>query len=163
MKVVQEPSRRGHIFAKPKDAALREEQTDALYSIWSNFDCDHENIGHLKYRFGALLEEHQRRFFFAKRTQLCQSMDGGHINATWPTLLLSSFGVVPDTYLHLIKKNEAIIAINMDNLFSFKKFVAYIRCALSLPACSTDQSVFFCPRMAHRETNLGQVQKNNHL
>ena len=58
VKVTQNPVQTsGHIFAKPKDPVMKEQRTNAIYSISCN-DCDDEYIGHTKRQFGTRLKEH---------------------------------------------------------------------------------------------------------
>ena len=58
VKVSQRPCQTlRHIFAKPKDAATKEQPTDDIYSIPCN-DCDNEYIGQIKRQFGTRLKEH---------------------------------------------------------------------------------------------------------
>ena len=56
----------GYIFAKPKDPVVKEQRTDAIYSI-PCIDCDYECIGQIKLQFGTRLKEHQKAVFFCKK------------------------------------------------------------------------------------------------
>ena len=56
----------GYIFAKPKDPVVKEQRTDATYSILC-IDCDYECIGQIKRQFGTRLKEHQKAVFFCKK------------------------------------------------------------------------------------------------
>ena len=56
----------GHIFAKHKDPATKEQQADAIYSILCN-DCDNEYIGQTKRQFFTLLKEHQKTGFLLQK------------------------------------------------------------------------------------------------
>ena len=70
VKVAQNPFQTsGHIFVKPKDPGMKEQRTNAIYSIPCN-DCDDEYIGHTKRQFGTRLKEHQNA---KKKIQLCRS------------------------------------------------------------------------------------------
>ena len=70
VKVAQNPFQTsGHIFVKPKDPVMKEQRTNAIYSIPCN-DCDDEYIGHTKRQFGTRLKEHQNA---KKKIQLCRS------------------------------------------------------------------------------------------
>ena len=52
VKVAQKPFLTlNHIFAKPKDSVLKEQKSDAIYSIPCN-DCNQEYIGQTKRQFG---------------------------------------------------------------------------------------------------------------
>ena len=67
VEVAQKPFKTlGHIFAKLKDPATKEQRTDVIYSIPCN-DCDNEYIGHTKRQFGTRLKEHQKAVFFCKK------------------------------------------------------------------------------------------------
>ena len=58
VKVAQKPFRTlGHIFAKPKDPATKEQRTDAIPCN----DCEY--IGQTKRQFGTRLKEHQKAVF----------------------------------------------------------------------------------------------------
>ena len=58
VKVAQKPFRTlGHIFAKPKDPATKEQRTDAIPCN----DCEY--IGQTKRHFGTRLKEHQKAVF----------------------------------------------------------------------------------------------------
>ena len=85
----------GHIFAKPKDPVTKEQRTDAIYSIPCN-DCDHEYIGLTKRQFSTRLKEHQR---------LC--LEAWHINSAHAPLNRDDGGLLPDAYLHLVRKKTA--------------------------------------------------------
>ena len=56
----------GHIYAKPKDPVVKEQRTDAIYSI-PCIDCDYECIGQIKRQFGTRLKSIKRRSSFAKK------------------------------------------------------------------------------------------------
>ena len=63
VKVAQKPLQMlSHIFAKPKDPVLKEQRTDAVYSIPCN-DCDHEYIGQLFYRVSEYVYHHHHHHF----------------------------------------------------------------------------------------------------
>ena len=66
-RVAQKPFQTlGHIFAKPKDPVMKEQRTDAIYSIPCN-DCDNEYIGQTKRQFGTRLKEYQKAVFFLQK------------------------------------------------------------------------------------------------
>ena len=132
VKVAQKPFQTlSHIFAKPKDPVLKEQRTDAVYSIPCN-DCDHEYIGQTKRQLGTRLKEHQKAVFLCKKENsalsehACQTnhtiawdnskiittnrryhqrlcLEAWHINSAHAPLNRDDGGLLPDTYLHLIK------------------------------------------------------------
>ena len=119
------------IAYKPKDPVLKEQRTDAVYSIPCN-DCDHEYIGQTKRQLGTRLKEHQKAVFLCKKQNsalsehACQTnhtiawdnskiittnrryhqrlcLEAWHINSAHAPLNRDDGGLLPDTYLHLIK------------------------------------------------------------
>ena len=132
LQVAQKPFQTlSHIFAKPKDPVLKEQRTDAVYSIPCN-DCDHEYIGQTKRQLGTRLKEHQKAVFLCKKENsalsehACQTnhtiawdnskiittnrryhqrlcLEAWHINSAHAPLNRDDGGLLPDTYLHLIK------------------------------------------------------------
>ena len=67
VKVAQKPFQTlRHIFAKPKDPVMKEQRTDAIYSIPCN-DCDNKCIGQTKHQFSIRLKKHQKVVFFCKK------------------------------------------------------------------------------------------------
>ena len=55
-----------HIFAKPKVPVLKEQRTDAIYSIPCSV-CDHEYVGQTKRQFDTRLKEHQKAVFLCEK------------------------------------------------------------------------------------------------
>ena len=104
----------GHIFAKPKDPVTKEQRTDAIYSIPCN-DCDNEYIGQTKRQFGTRLKEHQKAVFFCKKENSALSEPtcptnhaiGWHISSAHAPLNRDNSGLLPDAYLHLVRKKAA--------------------------------------------------------
>ena len=58
-----------HIFAKPKDPVLKEQRTDAVYSIPCN-DCDHEYIGQTKRQLGTRFKRASKSGFSLQKRKL---------------------------------------------------------------------------------------------
>ena len=137
VRVTQKPFQTlGHIFTKPKDSVTKEQRTDAIYSILYN-DCDNEYIGQTKHQFGTRLKEHQKAVFFCKNEKnsalsehtcltnhtigwdnskiittnrryhqrLC--LEAWHINSAHAPLNRDDGGLLPDAYLHLVRKKAA--------------------------------------------------------
>ena len=125
----------GHIFAKPKDPVTKEQRTDAIYSIPCN-DCDNEYIGQTKRQFGTRLKEHQKAVFFCKKENSALSehtcltnhtigwdkskiittnrhyhqrhcLRAWHINSANAPLDRDDGGLLPDAYLHLVRKKDS--------------------------------------------------------
>ena len=128
----------GHIFAKPKDPVTKEQRTDAIYSIPCN-DCDNEYIGQTKLQFGARLKEHQKAVFLCKKENSALSehtcltnhtigwdnskiittnrryhqrlcLEAWHINSAHAPLNRDDGGLLPDAYLHLVRKKRPLIS-----------------------------------------------------
>ncbi|CAH3163802.1 unnamed protein product, partial [Pocillopora meandrina] len=136
VKVAQKPFQTlGHIFAKPKDPVTKEQRTDAIYSIPCN-DCDNEYIGQTKRQFGTRLKEHQKAVFLCKKENSALSehtcltnhtigwdnskiittnrryqqrlcLEAWHINSAHAPLNRDDGGLLPDAYLHLVRKKAA--------------------------------------------------------
>ena len=136
VKVAQKPFQTlGHIFAKPKDPVTKEQRTDAIYSIPCN-DCDNEYIGQTKRQFGTQLKEHQKAVFLCKKENSALSehtcltnhtigwdnskiittnrryhqrlcLEAWHINSAHAPLNRDDGGLLPDAYLHLVRKKAA--------------------------------------------------------
>ena len=118
---------------QPKDPVTKEQRTDAIYSIPCN-DYDNEYIGQTKRQFGTRLKEHQKAVFLCKkensalsehicltnhaigwdnskiistnwryRQRLC--LETWHINTAHAPLNRDDGGLLPDAYLHLVRKN----------------------------------------------------------
>ena len=117
----------------PKDSVTKEQRTDAIYSILYN-DCDNEYIGQTKHQFGTRLKEHQKAVFFCKKEKnsalsehtcltnhtigwdnskiittnrryhqrLC--LEAWHINSAHASLNRDDGGLLPDPYLHLVRR-----------------------------------------------------------
>ena len=110
----------------------KEQRTDAIYSIPCN-DCDNEYIGQTNRQFGARLKEHQKAVFLCKKENSALSehtcltnhtigwdnskiittnrryhqhlcLEAWHINSAQAPLNRDDGGLLPDTYLHLIRK-----------------------------------------------------------
>ena len=120
----------GHIFAEPKDPVTKEQRT-----ITCN-DCDNEYIRQTKRQFGRCLREHQKAVFFCKKENsalfelICLTnhtigwdkskiittnwryhqricLEAWHINSAHAPLNRDDGGLLPDAYLHLIRKKAA--------------------------------------------------------
>ena len=99
--------------------------TDAIYSIPCN-DCDNEYIGQTKHQFGTRLKEHQKalsehtcltnhtigwdnsKIITTNRRyhqRLC--LEAWHINSAHAPLNRDDGGLLPDAYLHLVRKKAA--------------------------------------------------------
>ena len=125
-----------HIFAKPKDPVTKEQRTGAIYSIPCN-NCDNEYIGQTKRQFGIRLKEHQKAVFFCKKENSASSehtcltnytlvwdnskiittnrryhqrlcLEAWHINSAHTPLNCEDGNLLPDAYLHLIRKKVLI-------------------------------------------------------
>ena len=123
-----------NIFAKPKDVT-KEQRTDAIYFTPCN-DCDNEHIGQTKRQFGTRLKEHQKAVFFCKKENSALSehtcltnhtigwdnskiittnrryhqrlcLEAWHINSAHAPLNRDDGGLLPDAYLHLVRKKAA--------------------------------------------------------
>ena len=138
VKVAQKPFQTlGHIFAKPKDPVTKEQRTDAIYSIPCN-DCDNEYIGQTKRQFGTRLKEHQKVVFFCEKENSALSkhtclnnhtigwdkstiiitnrryhqrlcLEAWHINSAHAPLNRDGGGLLPDAYLHLVRKKGQLL------------------------------------------------------
>ena len=135
VKVSQKPFQTlGHIFAKPKDPVTKEQRTDAIYFIPCN-DCDHKYIGQTKRQIGTRLKEHQKAVFFCKKensalsehtcltnhtigwdnskittNRRCHqrlSLEAWYINSAHAPLNRDDSSLLPDAYLHLVRKKTA--------------------------------------------------------
>ena len=122
----------GYIFAKPKDPVVKEQRTDAIYSI-PCIDCDYECIGQIKRQFGTRLKEHQKAVFFCKKENSALSehicltnhtigwnnskiintnrrchqrlcLEAWHIKSAHAPLNRDDDSLLPDAYLHLVTK-----------------------------------------------------------
>ena len=122
----------GHIFAKPKDAVIKEQRTDAIYSI-PCIDCDYEYTGQIKHLFGTRLKEHQKAVFFCKKENSALSehicltnhtigwnnskiintnrryhqplcLEARHINSAHAPLNRADDSLRPDAYLRFVRK-----------------------------------------------------------
>ena len=122
----------GHIFAKLKDPITNEQLTDGFYSIPCN-GCDHKYIGQTRRQFGTRLKEHQRAVSSCEKEnsalsehtclinhtigwdnskiitsyrcyhqRLCLKV--WHINSAHVPLNRDDGGLLPDAYLHLLRK-----------------------------------------------------------
>ena len=130
VKVAQKPFQTlGHTFAKPKDPVTKEQRTDAIYSIPCN-DCDN---GQTKRQFGTCLKEHLKAVLFCKKENSALSehtwltnhtigwakskiittnrryhqhlcLETWHINSAHAPLNRDDSGLLPDAYLHLVRK-----------------------------------------------------------
>ena len=125
-----------HIFAKPKDPVTKEQRTDAIYSIPCN-NYDNEYIGQTKRQFGIRLKEHQKAVFFCKKENSALSehtcltnytivwdnskiittnqryhqrlcLEAWHIDYAHAPLNCEDGGLLPDAYLHLVRKKALI-------------------------------------------------------
>ena len=125
----------GHIFAKPKDPVTKEQRTDAIYSIPCN-ECDNEYLGQTKCQFGTRFKEHQKAVFFCQKENSALSehtcltnhtigwdkskitttnrryhqrlcLETWHINSAHTPLSRDDGGLLPDAYLHLVRKKAA--------------------------------------------------------
>ncbi|CAH3167065.1 unnamed protein product [Pocillopora meandrina] len=125
----------GHIFAKPKDPVTKEQRTDVIYSIPCN-ECDNEYIGQTKRQFGTRLKEHQKAVFLCKKENSALSehtrltnhtigwdnskiittnrryhqrlcLEAWHINSAHAPSNRDDGGLLPDAYLHLVRKKAA--------------------------------------------------------
>ena len=119
-------------FSKPKDPITNEQLTDSFYSIPCN-GCYHKYIGQTKRHFGTRLKEHQRAVSFCKRKNSALSehtclinhtigwdnskiitsyrcyhqrlcLEAWHINSAHAQLNRDDGGLLPDVYLHLLRK-----------------------------------------------------------
>ena len=138
VKVAQEPFQNlGYTFVKPKDPVTKEQRTDAIYSIPCN-DCDNEYIGQTKRQFGTRLKEHQKAVFFCKKENSALSehkcltnqtigwdkskivttnrryyqrlcLEAWHINSAHAPLNRDGGGLLPDAYLHLVRKKGQLL------------------------------------------------------
>ena len=136
VKVAQKPFQNlGYIFAKPKDPVIKEQWANPTYSIPCN-DCDNEYIRQTKRKFATRLKEHQKAVFFGKKENSALSehtcltnhiiewdksiiittnwhyhqhlcLEAWHINSTHAPLNRDDGGLLPDAYLHLIRKKAA--------------------------------------------------------
>ena len=89
-------------------AVTKEQRTDAIYSIPCN-DCDNEYIGQTKRQFGTRLKEHQKAVFLCKKENSALSEHTcltNHNSANAP-LNRDDGGLLPDAYLHLVRKKAA--------------------------------------------------------
>ena len=123
----------GHIFPKPKDPVTKYQRTHAIYSIPCN-DCDNEYIGQAKCQFGIRLKEHLKAVFFCRKENSALSkhtcvttthpigwdkskiitinrryrqrlyLKAWHINSALVPLNRDDGGLLPDAYLHLVRK-----------------------------------------------------------
>ena len=124
----------GLIFAKPKDPVTKEQRTEAIYSIPLN-DCDDKYIAQTKRQFSTRLKKHQKAVFFYKKIQLYRNthaqltiqlggilqkiittnrryhqrlcLEAWHINSAHAPLNRDDGGLLPDAYLHLVRKKAA--------------------------------------------------------
>ena len=125
----------GHIFAKLKDPITNEQLTGGFYSIPCN-GCDHEHIGQTKRQFGTRLKEHQWAVSFCEKENSALSehtclinhtigwdsykiissyrcyhqslcLEAWHINSAHAPLNRNDGGLLPDAYLHLLRKRAA--------------------------------------------------------
>ena len=121
-----------YIFAKPKDPVVKEQRTDAIYSI-PCIDCDYECIGQIKRQFGTRLKEHQKAVFFCKKENSALSehicltnhtigwnnskiintnrryhqplcLEVRHINSAHAPLNRDDDSLRPDAYLRFVRK-----------------------------------------------------------
>ena len=126
------------ILAKPKDPVKKEQRTDAIYSIPCN-DCDLEHIGQTKRQFGTRLKEHQKAVFFCKKENSALSeytcltnhifgwdnskiitanrryhqrlcLEAWHTNSAHAPLIRDDGGLLPDAYLHFVRKKVQLIS-----------------------------------------------------
>ena len=122
----------GHIFAKPEDLVTKEKRTDAIYSIPCN-DYDNEYIGQTERQFGTRLKEHQKAVPLYKKENSALSehtcltnhttvwdnskiintnrryhqrlcLEAWHINSAHAPLNRDDGDLLPDAYLHLVRK-----------------------------------------------------------
>ena len=115
--------------------SLQKTRTDAIHSI-PCYDCDNEYIRQTKCQFGTHLKEHQKVVFFSKmensalsehtcltnhtigwdnskiittnrryHQRLC--LEAWHINSAHAPLNRDDGGLLPDAYLHLVRKKTA--------------------------------------------------------
>ena len=122
-------------LAKPKDPVTKEQRTDAIYSVPCN-DCDNEYIEQTKRQFGTHLKEHQKAVFFYGKEDSALSehtcltnhtigwdtskiistnwryhqrlyLEARHINSAHAPLKRDDGGLLPNAYLHLVRKKAA--------------------------------------------------------
>ena len=127
----------GYNFAKAKDHVTKEQRTDTIYSIPCN-DCDNKYIGQTERQFSTRLKEHQRAVIFCKkensalsehaclnnhttgrdkskiittnrRCHQCLCLEAWHINSTHASLNRDDGGLLPDTYLPLIRQKGLLL------------------------------------------------------
>ena len=118
-----------------KDPVTKEQRTDAIYSIPCN-DCDIEYFGQTKRQFGTRLKKHQKAVFFCKNENSALSehtcltnhtigwdnskiittnrryhqrlcLEAWHVNSAHAPLNRDDGGLLPDAYLHLVRKKAA--------------------------------------------------------
>ena len=116
---------------------MKEQRTDAIYSIPCN-DYDNKYIGQTKRQLGTRLKEHQKAVFFCKKENSALSehtcltnhtigLDNSkiittnrryhHINFAHAPLNRDDGGLLPDAYLHFVRKKRQLISDHIKRPF----------------------------------------------